>query len=230
MLETSASLYYDFIVNTLRDDYSEEFCFQLCTQDQIIKTCGCANVFLPSSTNSSLFYCSSVVDSTCMKNVINTFGDMNGASYCKSACPFECNSIKYELTSFQSSYPTDYYSEVLKSYLEYTGINITLTEVRKSFTKVNIYYNNMEYVMTEQTPQMQVYDLFSNFGGTLGLFLGMSILTFAELIEIFFNFFVSYAKKYFNRRKKEPVSIDPQNVIIQQQSNFASQPHIIYFN
>ena len=43
---TGGSLYYNYIVNTLGRNYSQQFSFKLCFQDQINRMCGCANTFL----------------------------------------------------------------------------------------------------------------------------------------------------------------------------------------
>ena len=54
---TFSSTYFDYIVRNKGYNYSQEYCLQLCIQQQTIKYCGCANVWIPSFDNSSLKYC-----------------------------------------------------------------------------------------------------------------------------------------------------------------------------
>ena len=46
------------------------------------------------------------------------------------------------------------------------------------------HFKNLEYTSIEQLAKMSLSDLISNIGGNLGLFIGISFLSFAEIIEI----------------------------------------------
>ena len=204
---TVSSSYYNYITNSMGKSYSQQVCFQLCVQDQIVSTCGCANGFLPPPpSNLSALYCSTSTQTTCLQIMINTFGNTSGVSICQAACPFECSSIDYSYTSYRSLYPTTYYSNILYNYAIGRNFSINASDVPSAFTKVNIFYNSMQYLTTVQTAQMQVADLFSNFGGTLGLFLGMSFLTFAEFFELVFNFILLIIKFILTRKQNTRIA------------------------
>ena len=49
---------------------------------------------------------------------------------------------------------------------------------------IDIYYENLEYTSISQLPKMDIIDLISNIGSNLSLFIGISFLSFAEIIEI----------------------------------------------
>ena len=53
----------------------------------------------------------------------------------------------------------------------------------KSLVQFSVYYKNFDYTLVSQTPKQELVDCVSNFGGLLGLFVGMSFLSFGELIE-----------------------------------------------
>ena len=53
--------------------------------------------------------------------------------------------------------------------------------------KVYIYFGDLRYTLISQQPKTILADLVSNVGGTLGLFLGMSFLSFIEIVEIIFE-------------------------------------------
>jgi hypothetical protein len=84
----------------------------------------------------------------------------------ESDCPLECDSIKYEIShSFNKL--------IIK--------NETSLSNKVQFI---VYYERPEYTVIDQIAQMTVFDLISNIGGNLGLFIGISFLSFAELIEL----------------------------------------------
>ena len=200
---TGGSLYYDYIVNTLGRNYSQQFCFKLCIQDQINSMCGCANTFFPTFVNQSTKFCSLSNDVTCSLNVISE----NDLKTCQLKCPEECSYVDYEIATFKTKYPSIPYSKLLYSYVkDVKGINLSYNDISRAFTKINIYYHDMKYTTTTQVAKMDFPDLFSSFGGNLGLFLGMSFLTFVEIVEIVFNFFLILVNYVTSRRKKSLVA------------------------
>jgi len=81
-------------------------------------------------------------------------------------CPLECDSIKYEISH---------------------SFNKLIIKNETSFSnrvKLLVYYERPEYTVIDQIAQMNVFDLISNIGGNLGLFIGISFLSFAEIIEL----------------------------------------------
>ena len=48
---------------------------------------------------------------------------------------------------------------------------------------MNVYYESMKYEVTIDSLSVTSEDLLSKFGGTLGLFLGISFLSFIEIVE-----------------------------------------------
>jgi hypothetical protein len=199
------SEYFDYIVNNLGKNYSQNLCFQLCIQNQIIQNCQCASSFLLLYKNDSINYCSAINDIMCSAHVVmnSTFNTI-----CTNMCPSECYSVDHQIKTYKTKYPASSYSDFLYYYLLNKGIKINNTDLSKSCAKINIFYNTMTYTITSQVPKMDYADLFSrfnlyfikiflkilvfqfifsSFGGNLGLFLGMSFLTFVEFFEIGFN-------------------------------------------
>jgi hypothetical protein len=65
--------------------------------------------------------------------------------------------------------------------------------------KLRVYYQSLKYTSITQIPKTKVFDLISNLGGTLGLFIGVSFVTLFEfgelLIECFFLIFETRKSK-----------------------------------
>ena len=66
-------------------------------------------------------------------------------------------------------------------------INKTLDSV----VRLKIYFGSMNYLDYVESPSISFFSLVSNLGGTLGIFLGMSLLSFTEILEVFFKHVLS---------------------------------------
>ncbi len=79
---------------------------------------------------------------------------------------------------------------------------------------ISIYYAKKSYDLITQIPKMQAFDLVSSVGGTLSLFVGISFLTFVELIEIIMEIIIVYMEKVKLKKLKNKKinSILPENV------------------
>jgi hypothetical protein len=103
-------------------------------------------------------------------------------SDCSESCPFECFSIEYSFKVSTSLYPTKSREDDL--YYNY-GYNRSISDYKytsQAFAKIYIYYKSMTYTRIDAVKSMEQYDLFSLFGGILGLFLG----NYCFLLFIFF--------------------------------------------
>ena len=56
--------------------------------------------------------------------------------------------------------------------------------ITDNFVRVNVYLSDMEVEVQEQQPSYRLSNLFSDIGGTLGLWVGLSLLTVMELIQL----------------------------------------------
>ena len=60
--------------------------------------------------------------------------------------------------------------------------------VTDNFVRVNVYLSDMEVEVQEQQPSYRLSNLFSDIGGTLGLWVGLSLLTVVELVQLVVKF------------------------------------------
>ena len=77
---------------------------------------------------------------------------------CAEYCPLECESTTY--------------STVINPYPN-TNDNTTV---------VSIYYGSLKYTSYSEQPKMQMFDLISNIGGTMSLFISISFVSLFEII------------------------------------------------
>jgi hypothetical protein len=95
-----------------------------------------------------------------MKNIIRNFSKTAASEECKKACPYECDSIEYRMSTYRLFYPTEFYASVLNEYFKTQGFNTTNDNIEKSVAKVNIYYKSMEYLTTQQIVSVSDEDFF----------------------------------------------------------------------
>ncbi len=77
---------------------------------------------------------------------------------------------------------------------DFVNRTIDSAQAEKSFVNVYVYYESLSYTESSETPQMNVIQLLASIGGHLGLFLGVSVFSLAELVEVFIEIFYFFKK------------------------------------
>jgi len=93
-------------------------------------------------------------------------------SVCKEKCPKECTTIKFN---------------TLVS-------NPQLNPSSPEKLKFIVWPLDLNYIEISQTPKMSGFSLMNEFGGALGLFVGVTCLSLLELLEFFFEIFFIFYK------------------------------------
>ena len=182
-LTSYSSELYDYIIKQ-GQAYRQQDCFDLCYQRLALQNCEC---YVPGIQNLSttLRPCLNSTDIECCKAALISFNlDDCQTKY----CPLECDTIKYDLTlSSLDSTNQNYFVNVSN-----------LSEL--SFVSFHVYYPSLQYTLLTESPKMTIADLFSQIGGSLGLFVSFSIFTLFEFIEllIFFVYGLLIKKKLNN--------------------------------
>jgi hypothetical protein len=187
----------DPLINYIKiatNSYRQKDCFNLCQSQYIIKRC---NLSLSIGFIWEIDWRKDNFE--CAKKQYGYFLEQNLIELC-SSCPLECNSIEYDIETTTSKFPSLSYALELmnnpKIKSNYPiGYNITLEDLRESMIQFSVFYTDFHYTYITQIPKFQLENLVSNFGGLLGLFLGMSFLSFGELIEIFVEVLIILCEK-----------------------------------
>ena len=185
---------YNMFLNS-EYQYSQQACFVQCLQMQLIQKCNC--------TDSTMLYlfqvddCSSSIEKVCLRNFTKlTEGDslnFTGSDklideQCMPLCPLECNATKliprvsaYQLTG-EKYIEFINANEVLKN--DFVTQTVDKTTAKDSMVCVSVFYDTFAYLYTKDTPQMDIVSLLANIGGNLGLFLGVSLFSMWEVIDV----------------------------------------------
>ena len=176
----------------INSSYSIETCLYVCTHQAIVQECNCTYYLLGDYGEGGSEYCLSVAQQACVYSVELKIANTNWLSVnCLNKCPLECNQ-KY-LNFYTSSYkypPNDkYVSQVLsknpmliKNYANYYDFKYDLAN---NVNKFSVYYESLDYVIMEETAKYTLENLIAKIGGHLHVFLGMSVMSFVDLFDIF---------------------------------------------
>jgi hypothetical protein len=182
---SSSSYLYQEIIK-LNLTYTQKLCYQMCLQDILIKQCNCSDNSLPQLNGSKI--CLTKEDVECLSLLYSNFSE--GYSEINECdCPLECNSYNFRYYTSFTEFPDSLYGEKIYNYsqigfankFEYADIDKRL---KRNVLKINIFYDKLSYTQTIESPSVSFVSLVSDIGGSLGLCLGMSFLSFIELLEV----------------------------------------------
>lgn len=150
--------------------YGQEKCLELCFDIDYINVnpCNCTDVSLGEVWGKCWVNLEKKIENSCTWNYKVDFYSKSITEKCEIYCPLECTSISYNIRS--------------STFLNY------------SITRLKIYFNSLKYTAITQEPKMLFIDLVSNIGGTFGLLIGFSFVTFFELFELLVEFILSLRK------------------------------------
>jgi hypothetical protein len=165
--------------------YSQQLCFSQCLQDYFISKYKCAYPNMLSLFN--VTQCDqSILDIITGNDTI--FDDDYIRNTCTHMCPLECNQTLYKtsISSYQLNGNEFIFNITNNSNLALDFVNRTIdaTTARESFVQVNIFYSSLSYTSTTESPQMDLVYLLASIGGNLGLFLGVSVFSLCEIVQV----------------------------------------------
>ena len=160
---------YNYILKSTNYSYKQTDCFDYCIGKQMLNYLNITNR-IDNWVNVLTEFSNKSAE---LKNIYSKLIKGEITNICTPFCPLECDTNSYDV-SISSTKISPKYNEYLKS------VNISTDNL----IHLNVYYDNLEYISIEQVAKMSFSDLISNIGGNLGLFIGISFLSFAEIIEI----------------------------------------------
>jgi hypothetical protein len=162
-------------------------------QKIIFDKCNCRDPF--SFYLKDTLSCQSIDQQGCMFNQYTSIYESNYFStFCIPLCPLECNKtiLKTSSSSFIDLSGELYY-DFIKSrpnlLSDFVTTPLSVETAKNSFTSMTFYYSTNSYKVTTESPSMDIVALLANIGGTLGLFLGISLIQICELVEILIQMF-----------------------------------------
>ncbi|CAG5135863.1 unnamed protein product, partial [Candidula unifasciata] len=183
--------------------YMQNACLKSCLQMAVYESCKCCTVDLPCdyykmlnvdkttiNANRSLRLCESFEEYLCELTVEDQF--LKSELGCGERCPPACDRTTFDTVVSSALWPSDLTSKSflktvngsLVQNMSFTNSNSFERFVQSNFLRLEIFLNSMEF--KEFTTQAK-YDwnlLLGTVGGLLGLWLGFSLLTAMEIVEV----------------------------------------------
>lgn len=116
------------------------------------------------------------------ENWTNLHNDFDYDTNCFEHCPRECDSIKYEYE------PQDLGGVA--------AVGDHVIPLSNSSFSICIYFQDLKYTEISQKPKTTWSDLISKIGGTLGLFIGVRLLSLMEIFQFVIEIGKMFAKTY----------------------------------
>ena len=100
-------------------------------------------------------------------------------------------------------------NQVFQDYIEEGTDDRHFTKLMyENFARINVYFETQNLIQRKQIQSMTLASLFSNVGGTLGLWAGLSVVTIVELISLIVSLIGILTSKC--RKRKEKMKIDSE--------------------
>jgi len=149
-------------IQSLDQTYKQMKCIGLCFDVHFINDnpCNCTDTSIGNVYTDCWYKLQNKSKSDCTYQFKTEFFRQPILEKCKEYCPLECDSVSYSVN--------------VESYLN---------EMNK--TEVYLYYESLIYTSISEIPKTKPFDLISNIGGILGLFVGFSFMSLFEIGELF---------------------------------------------
>ncbi|XP_033756107.1 FMRFamide-activated amiloride-sensitive sodium channel-like [Pecten maximus] len=217
--------------------YTIPACIKLCKHHWVIKKCGCVpkldiEVAEDEDKHDESYYlyddgvrdCDAKDrdDTRCQLTVESLY--LKGSLDCSCGSP--CEEIVYEKTISGRPWPNDIYLKYvlmknmcqnktlpyLKEFCSNFLNNSDATNIsasRNNFLRTVIYYEDINYEVITESPLYDEFQFLSNIGGTLGLFLGASVISAVEIIHLFIETILYFRRRIHHRKKiKDSIKIN----------------------
>ncbi|XP_077865309.1 uncharacterized protein LOC144351913 [Saccoglossus kowalevskii] len=160
--------------------YSILSCQKACAENALIHYCGCAEYIFTDAPRCKLL---NETQDLCrqLTRYLTNIGEIN----CK--CPSPCKETKYDMTLSQSQWPSDVYLNKLLKALKWKNFKLKnvndMQSARSNLVRLEIYFETLNYESVHEQPAYKWEDILSDIGGTMGLYIGISIISICEFVS-----------------------------------------------
>ncbi|XP_032236199.2 acid-sensing ion channel 3 isoform X2 [Nematostella vectensis] len=171
---------------------SQSYCLVQCYSDMVVKRCGCHMLGMTEETGHTP-WCSPQQIKACVYTTSRRFQP----NMC--SCPVRCSRVEFDVQLSSLYYPPDNFWETIsneRNLTIYANDTKKFQEwYRRRVIQLNVFYKELTTEVRKEKEAYTISDLAGDFGGNMGLFLGCSILTIAEFIDLLVVYLVHRHKK-----------------------------------
>ncbi|CAC5384945.1 unnamed protein product [Mytilus coruscus] len=176
--------------------YTRTLCQNFCKQQLVVDTCGCfdnaeSDLFFTLNYTFSVAPCRSETERVCLAQLE---ADLKGRTLECPQCVKPCQETQFGKSFSARNWPTDEYANVLMEGVceklpkqacdHMTNKGSDYRALGHNFVKIKIYFEDLNYELIEETPEIEVQQFASDVGGAIGLWIGLSIISMFELFQL----------------------------------------------
>ncbi|GBL82084.1 Degenerin mec-10 [Araneus ventricosus] len=156
---------------------SQKECMVTCLQRHNYAKCGCLDPLFKGMNGIALCNLTNSTQVCCLHHVTHQLNNNIGKD-CECSDP--CISSNYKVIKSISFWPSK--ASFSQTYEKFN--HESLDKYRKSHAKVHIFFPSLEKTVYQQKPFFLESEIYSNLGGELGLWLGLSLIALFEIVEM----------------------------------------------
>ncbi|ENN81697.1 hypothetical protein YQE_01903, partial [Dendroctonus ponderosae] len=176
--------------------YSQLNCNLDCLTTFTLKTCGCVNFYMPRTNGTKIcgskrapcmYNAEHYITHVKKKDAVDEKTKTPKGSRCN--CMPICSDLSYHIETTQAKWD---WPETFKLLYPNNKKFTKYAQSKMSFSKLTLYFKASQFVTSKRHELYGFTDFFANFGGLLGLFTGVSVLSIMEVVyfvtlRLFFN-------------------------------------------
>ncbi|CAI4227111.1 unnamed protein product [Auanema sp. JU1783] len=203
------------------EHYSPEGCHRNCFQLKVLETCKCGDPRFP-LPGDDYRYCSakSVQDRSCLANLTSSTGGYHHLQM-ECNCRQPCTENVFETAYSAAAWPSTNFKlgDECPAVVDIYNDSLACSEYYRINTAyIEIYYEQLNFETLKETAGYTLPNLFSDFGGNIGLYIGFSAITICEFVEVFFEsiayVLVRKTRRFRERRKQAEQRLRVPRVLV----------------
>ncbi|XP_073254651.1 epithelial sodium channel subunit gamma-like [Porites lutea] len=148
-----------------------------------------------------------IFSETCLNDLVERF--MNGALDCQSECPVLCSEVVFKPTTSMARWPSQGYKQRLFNLLKKRGNDAYADQLsdgadflEEDFLQVRVFFERLNFQEVREQLSYKDVNLLADIGGQLGLWIGVSVLTCCEFLELALRLTQNLFKRLAAHRNK----------------------------
>ncbi|XP_078360038.1 acid-sensing ion channel 2-like [Oculina patagonica] len=184
--------------------YSTTACKESCLAYNQLGECGCMEYRFPGSFKHGICNVISKPNIKCLSKLQKLFKE--NKLNCTDSCPPPCKEEGFKMSTSFAFWPSENFESVYQDdLLEKSKQLFTKNgSHRKNVCKVQVFYEELNLEVITEQRSYEIEDFVSDIGGQLGLWIGFSVLTAAEFLELIMLLCHFAVKKCSTKKSTEP--------------------------
>ncbi|XP_044180481.1 degenerin deg-1-like isoform X2 [Acropora millepora] len=174
--------------------YTVQGCMYSCLAQAQTTTCNCTE----GKFRTGAKVCSDILEVKCIQEVTQRYE--RGELGCSKSCPQRCSHLSYRTSISSSSWSSNYVEQIQKLMRRDKDSNFVSMGkhkdvLRDNFLRINIYFEELNMEEITYSEYYLIENLMSDIGGQLGLWIGVSVITIAEMLKLLLDILHALCRK-----------------------------------